>query len=70
MSLSREKLVNISIFLSRAAKAPGTFGSIEEVMAFAETVQAVNDDIVAIDKKAPPKSVEPAKPAAPTKVKK
>lgn len=60
MSLSREKLVNIQIFMARAVEAGGV-RSASDAMAFAETLEDVSKEIAAIDKKNPPKKVEEKK---------
>lgn len=60
MALSREKLINIQIFMARAAEA-GSIRSVQDAMAFAETLQDVAEEIAAIDKKSPPKKIEEKK---------
>jgi hypothetical protein len=46
--LTREKLVNITVFMRYAAEA-GKLQNVRDVMAFAETLQAVDTEIKALD---------------------
>lgn len=57
MALPREKLVNIGVFMRYAAES-GKLNNIQEIMAFAETLDAVRLEIEAIDKANPPKQGE------------
>lgn len=60
MALSRDKLVNIQIFMQRAAES-GAVRSAGDAMAFSETFADIAKEIAAIDKKNPPKKVEEKK---------
>lgn len=54
MGLSRDKLVNITVFMRFAAEA-GSLKTVNDIMAFAETLQNVQKEI---------KALEAPKPAA------
>lgn len=51
MAISRDKLVNITIFMRYAVEA-GKITTVNDLMGFAETLQEVNAELAAIDKAA------------------